>query len=161
MEAGEAGLAREELLHGGLFEVALLGDEPVQRAQQRIHIAQRLRDGALFGEWWESDGDSDDIIPVERWNGCRRVESFKPELAQKHINKTRIVTLEILHPKRRVMGPARLFDEKNPPQHSLSACDHHWRLQFRLVVKVGQARRRIDGNTSWFSSRLGYVESSL
>ena len=50
MEAGEAGLAGEELLHGGLFEVALLGDELVQRTDQRIHIAQRLRDGALFGE---------------------------------------------------------------------------------------------------------------
>ena len=49
VEAGEAGLAGEELLHGGLFEVALLGDELVQRADQRIHIAQRLRDGALFG----------------------------------------------------------------------------------------------------------------
>ena len=48
VEAGEAGLAGEELLHGGLFEVALLGDEPVQPAQQRIHIAQRRRDGALF-----------------------------------------------------------------------------------------------------------------
>jgi hypothetical protein len=55
VEAGEAGLAGEELLHGGLFEVALLGDEPVQRAQQRIHIAQRLRDGALFGERWKGD----------------------------------------------------------------------------------------------------------
>jgi hypothetical protein len=31
VEAGEAGLSGEELLHGGLFEVALLGDEPVQR----------------------------------------------------------------------------------------------------------------------------------
>ena len=47
-EAGEAGLAGEELLHGGLFEVALLGDEPVQPAQQRIHVAQRLSDGALL-----------------------------------------------------------------------------------------------------------------
>ena len=51
VEAGEAGLAGEELLHGGLFEVALLGDEPVQPAQQRIHIAQRRRDGALFSEF--------------------------------------------------------------------------------------------------------------
>ncbi len=42
-------MAGEELLHGGLFEVALLGDEPVQPAQQPIHIAQRRRDGALFG----------------------------------------------------------------------------------------------------------------
>ena len=50
VEAGEACLAGEELLHGGLFEVALLGDELVQRADQRIHIAQRPRDGALFGE---------------------------------------------------------------------------------------------------------------
>ena len=49
VEAGEAGLAGQELLHGGLFEVALLGDEPIQSAQQRIHIAQRRRDGALFG----------------------------------------------------------------------------------------------------------------
>jgi len=43
-------VAGEELLHGGLFEVALLGDEPVQRADQRIHIAQRRRDGALLGQ---------------------------------------------------------------------------------------------------------------
>lgn len=49
-ETGEAGLGGEELLHGGLFEVALLGDQPVQPAQQPIHIAQRLRDGALLGE---------------------------------------------------------------------------------------------------------------
>ena len=50
LKARQAGLAGEELLHGGLFEVALLGDELVQRAEQRIHIAQRRRDGALFGE---------------------------------------------------------------------------------------------------------------
>ena len=30
VEAGEAGLAGQELLHGGLFEVAFLGDEPIQ-----------------------------------------------------------------------------------------------------------------------------------
>jgi hypothetical protein len=29
VEAGETGLADEELLYGGLFEIALLGDEPV------------------------------------------------------------------------------------------------------------------------------------
>ena len=39
VEAGETGLAGEELMHGGLFEIALLDDEPVQTAQQRIHIA--------------------------------------------------------------------------------------------------------------------------
>ena len=49
LETGEAGLAGEELLHGGLFEVALLGDEPVQPTQQRIHIAQRHCDSALLG----------------------------------------------------------------------------------------------------------------
>src|SRR5258708_7843132 len=48
MEAGEAGLAGEEVLHGGLFEVALLGDEPIETAQQRIRIAQRSRYRALF-----------------------------------------------------------------------------------------------------------------
>ena len=53
VEAGEAGLAGEELLHGGLFEVALLGDEPVQSAQQRIHIAQRLAMARCSGGGWE------------------------------------------------------------------------------------------------------------
>ena len=52
----QALLAGEELLHGGLFEVALLGDELVQPADQGIHIAQRRGDGALFGEGW--DGNS-------------------------------------------------------------------------------------------------------
>ena len=63
VEAGEAGLAGEELLHGGLFEVALLGDEPVQPAQQRIHIAQRRRDGALFGRGGtEARNDTDAAV---------------------------------------------------------------------------------------------------
>src|SRR5438874_10176776 len=35
-EAEQAEVAGEELLHGGLFEVALLSDKPVQPAQQRI-----------------------------------------------------------------------------------------------------------------------------
>ena len=65
VEAGEAGLAGEELLHGGLFEVALLGDEPVQRGQQPIHIAQRLCDGALFGERWNRINEIDSITYVE------------------------------------------------------------------------------------------------
>ncbi len=42
-------MAGEELLHGGLFEVPFLDDEPVQSRQQCIHIAQCRRDGALFG----------------------------------------------------------------------------------------------------------------
>ena len=61
-EARQAGLAGEELLHGGLFEVALLGDEPVQRADQRIHIAQRRRDGALFGEGRNEESKMPEIV---------------------------------------------------------------------------------------------------
>ena len=53
MEARQASLASEQLLHGGLFEIALLGDEPVQRAQQRVHIAQCFRDRVLFGKGWQ------------------------------------------------------------------------------------------------------------
>ena len=40
--------AGQELLHRGLLEVAFLGDEPVQRAQQCIHIAERSSNRALF-----------------------------------------------------------------------------------------------------------------
>jgi hypothetical protein len=36
------------LLLCSLLKVALLGDEPVQRVQQRIHIAQRPRYCALL-----------------------------------------------------------------------------------------------------------------
>ena len=72
VEAGEAGLAGEELLHGGLFEVALLGDEPVQPAQQPIHIAQRRSDGALFGEGWQRKLHSAEFVPaasaLSRWS---------------------------------------------------------------------------------------------
>ncbi|MNV74750.1 hypothetical protein D3C71_1679990 [compost metagenome] len=50
VETGEASLAGEKLLHGGLFEVALLRDKPLQRIQQCIHITQRRRDKELFGE---------------------------------------------------------------------------------------------------------------
>ena len=53
----QAGLAGEELLHGGLFEVALLGDELVELGEQGIHIRQRGGDGALFGEWWNAESN--------------------------------------------------------------------------------------------------------
>src|SRR5690606_32308414 len=66
-EAGEAGQAGEELLHGSLLEVALLGDEPIQPAQQRIHIAQRRRDRALFGEGRTQDGNSRTRLLVQLW----------------------------------------------------------------------------------------------
>jgi hypothetical protein len=65
VEAGEAGLAGEELLHGGLSEVALFGDEPIQSTQQRIHIVQRRRDGALFGEGWEGDDKIPHVPDIE------------------------------------------------------------------------------------------------
>src|SRR5205823_4809031 len=35
VEAGEAFLAGEQLLHGGLFEVALLGDDLIERARSK------------------------------------------------------------------------------------------------------------------------------
>ena len=47
VKTGEPRSTAEELLHGGLFEVALLGDKPVQPAQQLIHVT-RTRDRALF-----------------------------------------------------------------------------------------------------------------
>src|SRR4051794_3085263 len=54
-EAAQAVFARDEVLHKGLFKTALLGDQPVQPAQQRIHIAQGLRDGTLFRERWHGN----------------------------------------------------------------------------------------------------------
>jgi hypothetical protein len=48
-------LPGQQLLHGRLFEIALLGDEPIQPVQQRIHIAQGFGDGVLFFEnRWDS-----------------------------------------------------------------------------------------------------------
>ena len=82
VEAREAGLAGEELLHGGLLEVALLGDEPVQPAQQRIHIAQRRRDGALFaaGRMDQVRRSRSNVIPaIVAPCCCERV------LASKHV----------------------------------------------------------------------------
>ena len=48
MKTWKPGLTSEELLHGGLLEVALLGDELIQSADQRIRITQRGDDGILF-----------------------------------------------------------------------------------------------------------------
>ena len=62
VESGKAGLAGEELLHGGLLEVALLGDEPFQAVQQCIHIAQCGCDGALFGERRTRDRNADELF---------------------------------------------------------------------------------------------------
>src|SRR3989338_6641610 len=63
----QAGRSGEELLHGGLFEVALLGDELVELGEQRIHIGQRGGDSALFREGWSS---------ISKINGITNVELF-------------------------------------------------------------------------------------
>ncbi len=51
----QAGFAGEELLHGGLLDRPLLGDQRIQRPEQPIDIRQRLGDGALLDErgYWE------------------------------------------------------------------------------------------------------------
>lgn len=52
----QASPAGEELLHGGLLEVALLGDQAVQAVEQRIHVAEGFCDCLLlvFIYWpWE------------------------------------------------------------------------------------------------------------
>ena len=38
MEAGETDMAGKELLHGGLFEVAFLGDESVQGCEKGVDV---------------------------------------------------------------------------------------------------------------------------
>lgn len=63
-------MAGEELLHGGLFEVALLGDKPLQRPQQRIHITQRGRDEELFGEGWNQNFDLSQISKCDFTKRC-------------------------------------------------------------------------------------------
>ena len=48
-KARQAGLAGEELPHGGLFDGPLLSDQRVERFEQAVDIRQRLGDGVLFG----------------------------------------------------------------------------------------------------------------
>src|ERR1035438_5436827 len=61
-ESGQARLACEQLLHGGLLEVSLLGDEPIQRAQKRIHIAQSRCYGAPLGRRWECNWQASHFV---------------------------------------------------------------------------------------------------
>ena len=65
LEPRQAGLAGEELLHGGLLDGPLLGDQLLQRADQCIHIGQRSRDGALFGSWREGDFGLPDLLETD------------------------------------------------------------------------------------------------
>lgn len=67
METGEARLAGKELLHSGLFEVALLDNQLVQRAQQRaeqsdqVFAAEVLESLERAREQWKSPE------PIPRW----------------------------------------------------------------------------------------------
>src|SRR5437762_2137967 len=54
-KAWQTSLATEELLHGGSFKVALLGDEMIQRTDQRVHIRERPGDGVLLADGWQSE----------------------------------------------------------------------------------------------------------
>src|SRR5438067_275470 len=49
LEGRQASLTSEQLLHGTLFELPLLGEELLQGLDERVHVAQHLGDGFLFG----------------------------------------------------------------------------------------------------------------
>ena len=63
LNPGRRCFAGKKLLHGGLFEVALLGDELVQRSNQGIHIGQRRGDGSLFVQWAVSGSTMSSAFP--------------------------------------------------------------------------------------------------
>ena len=49
-EPRQTSFTSEQLMHGRLLQVALLGDHLIQASEQRIDIAQRRRNRSLFGE---------------------------------------------------------------------------------------------------------------
>lgn len=49
LEPWQTGFTPEKLLHGGLLEVALLGEELLQSIDQFINITQRPRNSTLLG----------------------------------------------------------------------------------------------------------------
>lgn len=67
IKSGQTFGAGEKLLHSGLFEFTLLDDELVQRADQRIYIAQRPRDGALFGRRRIRNEKPSQIAAADHW----------------------------------------------------------------------------------------------
>ena len=87
VEAGEAGVAGEELLHGGLLEAALFGDEPRQPLQQRIHIAQRRRDGALFWERRNNDHEPTKVSQIQKRLGAPEGCEFDRGLSKVGLKK--------------------------------------------------------------------------
>jgi len=44
----QAALAGEELLHGGLQDVAFFGDQLIQATDQCVHVGQGIYDFSLF-----------------------------------------------------------------------------------------------------------------
>ena len=53
VEARQANLASKKLLHCGLLDCVLLGDQRLQSYEQPIHVRQRLHNGMLLGRKWK------------------------------------------------------------------------------------------------------------
>src|SRR5436190_756865 len=138
METGEASLAGEELPHGGLLEVALLGDEPVQPTQERIHITQRRRDGALLGDVsWQCYGFKVKVISIDTGNATLAAEGMKIEAMQQMEDERWVIAVEITDLERRVQRPERLCNEKYFSDSAVSSRDDARRIHHRSIVMVG------------------------
>src|SRR5690606_37634782 len=57
-----------ELLHRGLLDGPLLGNQPVQRRDQPIHVRQSCRDGLLLPERWRRHSEVADLLQRQASN---------------------------------------------------------------------------------------------
>ncbi len=86
----------QKLLHSGLFEVPLLGGEPIQRFQQRIHIVQHGRDGALFEDIGRQIHRFNvKIVAINSRHSAFPAERCEVKSLQKIVDKLWVVTMEI------------------------------------------------------------------
>ena len=88
-------MAGEELLHGGLLEVAVLGDEPVQPAQQPIHIAQCRSDGSLLREAGDTNRDRRNEVPIQRLLCAPRIVAREIKGLEKVEDETGMVSHKV------------------------------------------------------------------
>jgi hypothetical protein len=136
-------------------------DAPLAILDQVVVGGEDGGDAALDGKGGPQYGNSMNVVPVERRVRRSGIKPFEAQRLEIIIRKFWVVSMKVLDPKRRVVGPIVGFGVKDGPKRALAADNDPGTIDLKPLISRLGSRRGNDpiGTITLFGFR--YIKASL